>query len=324
MNRRAIARGAAKNAVPECSIALTRETQPGKDEVCKKVMAIDNISRKLDEQLQSGDYYGALQMYKTLFMRTLKSEASVKQPTESIELASDAAKILVKHKQANAAAEMANMMLTVFTDYHCKVDEYTKNLIFSINDAFAAEGGFSKELASFLRNAVKWSAAEGSRKQGHPEIQLLLARAYFKGMEYKQAAKHYLHAEKPEEFAEFLLTWSKEGYPSEFDLYIARSVLQLLCLENLKDANKLFETFQIKANCSLETPLCHFIRFLLRTLERDALPLYQLLKDRYAAALTRDKSFEKYLDKIGENFYGVQPQRSGLSSLLDLFSGGLQ
>ena len=127
MNRRAIARQAAKNAVPECSIALTRETQPGKDDVCKKTIAIDNIARTLDKQLQSGDYYGALQMYKTLFMRTLKSEASMKQPTESIELASDAAKILVKHKQANAAAEMANMMLNVFTDYHCKVDEYTKS-----------------------------------------------------------------------------------------------------------------------------------------------------------------------------------------------------
>ena len=72
----------------------------------------------------------------------------------------------------------------------------------------------------------RWSATEGSRKQGHPEIQVLLARAYYKGMEYKQAAKHYLHAEKPEEFAEFLLAWSKEGYPSESDLYIARSVLQ--------------------------------------------------------------------------------------------------
>lgn len=127
MNRRALARQAAKNAVPECSIALTREAHPEHNVICKKAMAIDNISRKLDEQLQSNDYYGALQMYKTLFMRTLKSEESVNQPTQSIELASKASKTLLKHKQASAAAEMANLMLTVFTDYHYKVDEYTKS-----------------------------------------------------------------------------------------------------------------------------------------------------------------------------------------------------
>lgn len=53
-------------------------------------------------------------MYTTSFMRTVKSEESVYQRTEYIELASQAAKTLLKHKQASAAAEMANSMLTVF------------------------------------------------------------------------------------------------------------------------------------------------------------------------------------------------------------------
>lgn len=53
-------------------------------------------------------------MYTTSFMRTVKSEESVYQRTEYIELASQAAKTLLKHKQASAAPEMANSMLTVF------------------------------------------------------------------------------------------------------------------------------------------------------------------------------------------------------------------
>lgn len=60
-------------------------------------------------------------------MRTVKSEESVYQRTEYIELASQAAKTLLKHKQASAAAEMANSMLTVFRDYQCTDDEYRKS-----------------------------------------------------------------------------------------------------------------------------------------------------------------------------------------------------
>lgn len=67
---------------------------------------------------------------------------------------------------------------------------------------------------------------EGSRKRGDPELQLLLARAHRNAGDYTHAAKHYLHAENPVEFAETLFDWSKLGYQSEYDLYVARSVLQ--------------------------------------------------------------------------------------------------
>lgn len=86
--------------------------------------------------------------------------------------------------------------------------------------------------------------------------------------------------------------------------------------------------------------------------QRDALPLFQLLQERYAAALSRDSSLRsvswfivkratdfgascmdtdayrcdhpQYLAVIGQKFYGLQPPRTGLSSLLEMFSGGLQ
>lgn len=72
----------------------------------------------------------------------------------------------------------------------------------------------------------RWSAAEGSRKRGDPELQLLLSRAHRHAGDYTHAAKHYLHAESPVEFADALFDWSKLGYASEFDLYVARAVLQ--------------------------------------------------------------------------------------------------
>ncbi len=72
----------------------------------------------------------------------------------------------------------------------------------------------------------RWSSEEGSRMRGDPELQLLLSRAYKAHKDYIHAAKHYIHTENASEFAEMLFEWSKEGYPSELDLYIGRAVLQ--------------------------------------------------------------------------------------------------
>ncbi|TMW69322.1 hypothetical protein Poli38472_001478 [Pythium oligandrum] len=313
MNRRALARQAAGAKTPA----------PAVD---KDASGVENVSRKLEEQLAKGDFYGALQMYKTLFMRHLKGEPGVPQQQQAIDLALEAALNLIKHDQNTAAAEMGNLLVSVYTEHHWKVDETSKDRIRKINAAFVTKPQFSADLAVFLKNAVKWSSTEGSRKRGDPELQLLLARAHRQAGELTLSAKHFLHAENPVEFADMLFEWSKQGYPSEYDLYIARVVLQLLSLENLRDANKVYDEYTAKskqAGRNLDLPLYNFLRFLLLTLERDALPLFQMLQERYALALNRDPALRNYMSAIGQKFYGLQPPRSGLSSLLEMFAGGM-
>lgn len=92
-------------------------------------------------------------------------------------------------------------------------------------------------------------------------------------------------------------------------------------MENLRDANKVYEGYVDEckaAGRSVDLPLFNFVRFLLLTLEvswciisfvlkresmvlmpmscflvqRDALPLFQLLQERYAAALSRDAALK--------------------------------
>lgn len=77
---------------------------------------------------------------------------------------------------------------------------------------------------------VRWSATEGSRKRGDPELQLLLARAHRAAGDHTHAAKHFLHAESPAEFADALFEWSALGYQSEHDLFVTRAVLQCVYL----------------------------------------------------------------------------------------------
>ena len=42
---------------------------------------------------------------------------------------------------------------------------------------------------------------------------------------YSLAQRHYLRSNQPREFASMLVAWANQGYASEKDLYIARSVL---------------------------------------------------------------------------------------------------
>jgi hypothetical protein len=79
----------------------------------------------------------------------------------------------------------------------------------------------------------------------------------------------------------------------------------------------------LQQGIELDTPLVHFLRFLLLTLERDAAPLFTLLRTRYASAsVGRDPSLSALLDRIGERFYSIAAPKNLLSSMMDGLFGG--
>ena len=81
-----------------------------------------------------------------------------------------------------------------------------------------------------------------------------------------------------------LVEWSKLGYASERDLFIARAALQFLSFGNLRDANAVQGAFKARLQQDGETPpdspLMNFVGFLLRACERDAAPLFQVLRQK--------------------------------------------
>ena len=57
----------------------------------------------------------------------------------------------------------------------------------------------------------------------------------------------------------------------------------------------------------------------LMTLERDAAPLFMKLKQRYARVLQRDGEVSKYVDRIGELYYGIRaPSANIFDSLMSV------
>lgn len=161
---------------------------------------------------------------------------------------------------------------------------------------YAIEGTESQsQLASetFMKNAIKWSVAEGENKLGDPSLHFAFAERYLSLEEYGKAQKHYLRSGNPVRFASVLSSWSKTAYPSEADLFIARAVLQYLCFGNLKDANTVYQSYlQLSPNLP-QSPLINYLKFLLLTLERDAYPLFEVLRKKYKISIERDPSFQQ-------------------------------
>ncbi|CAL1387138.1 unnamed protein product [Linum trigynum] len=112
-------------------------------------------------------------------------------------------------------------------------------------------------------------------------------------------------------------------YPGEDDLAIARAVLMYLSVGNMRDANFLLGEVkqQVEAK-KLEFPqtdLIYFISYLLQTLQRDAYPLFSMLRSSYKQSIDREPAFNEWLDDIGEVFYGVQ-RRNPLQGMFgDIF-----
>jgi hypothetical protein len=279
--------------------------------------AVERLSQSID----SGDLYQALQLFKTQHARA-KKRGDIHQ---AIELAYRGANLMLEKKEVNAGSELARDFVDLVKNLPEEQLEYPKILseIVIIDSNFAKCDGeeASRERKRFLKQAIEFTSDKGDWTYGEPELHRLAALAALKDQDIMQASKHMLHSHKPEEFAILLAKWAKRGPDSERDLHVARAVLQLLCFENLRDGNALFKAYKAEFP-DLDTPLMRFIGYLLRTLERDAYPLFQTLREKYNAAIARgnfgNATFDLYLDKIASVYYNKQKPSSGnfLESLL--------
>ncbi|KAA8534351.1 hypothetical protein F0562_031822, partial [Nyssa sinensis] len=97
-----------------------------------------------------------------------------------------------------------------------------------------------------------------------------------------------------------------------------------LSLSNLRDAYNLLDEVKKQAESKqLDFPqsdLIRFINYLLQTLQREAFPLFNMLRQSYKSCVDREPTFNELLDEIAERFYGVR-RRSPLQGMFgDIFT----
>nr|XP_025621266.1 Golgi to ER traffic protein 4 homolog isoform X2 [Arachis hypogaea] len=179
--------------------------------------------------------------------------------------------------------------------------------------------------SSFLKAAIRWSAEYGADSNGSPELHIMLAEYIYSESPEADIGKvtyHFTRGNDPKKFASTLVNFLGKCYPGEDDLAIARAVLRFLCQGNLRDANLLVEEVKTQIESTeIEFPkseLMQFITYLLQTMERDALPLFNMLRVNYKSSIDREPAFHEMLDDIAEKFFGVQ-RRNPMGMFGDIF-----
>jgi len=181
-------------------------------------------------------------------------------------------------------------------------------------------------MVSFLEKAVTWSASSQvpkiSDNHGEPIIHMELGKLYFRLGSYEESNKNFLKSNSPEEYADMVNQWIQKGSEGEYDLFMARCILQLLCAKKEEMSRKVFALLQKKNEKKPDTPLLHFVKFLLLAIEKKSLALYTHVLNKYNTELTRrDASLrDLYMEKIGTVYFGIkrtQSQNTGLGSMIN-------
>ncbi|GMI84856.1 Guided Entry of Tail-anchored proteins 4 [Hibiscus trionum] len=304
----------------------------------------ENIT-KLEKAINEGNFYGAQQMYKSISARYLSAE----RYSEALDLLESGACLQLKHGQVTCGAELALLFVDALVKGKIPYGEDILDRVRKIYNVFpkvplpsnvADDDDDGRELnealgaaktrlegcSSFIRAAIKWSAEFGASRNGDPQLHVMLAEYIYSESTELNMAKvsyHFVRGNNPKKFASVLVNFMSKCYPGEDDLAIARAVLMYLSMGNLRDANYLMDELKrLVESQELDFPesdLIQFITFLLLTLERDALPLFNMLRVNYKSSIDREPAFNELLDEIAEKFYGVQ-RRNPLQGIFgDLF-----
>ena len=332
----------------------------------------------LEGALAGGDYYGALQLFRTQACRSFDAGGPV-GVAEFRALVARGARALAAHGRVLEAADLGDLLVKNLASRAAEpVDAADVGAIEEIAACLAPGGtapigedgsgvgssasagtGASASAASeakahaarvgFLQSALRWAGPaprrEGDREADEVESEeppapdsrrALLARLHLccaracaaGGDEFLPDAQRHLCESlgAGAECGRLLHAWALRGYRSERDLFLARAALQMLSAGSLGDANAMRDEF-LRLGGPLESPLAHFVKFLLLAAERDAQPLFLALVDKYRAALQgRDPDLLELAQIVGQRFFGVQPPRNPMqdmmASMLGLGGGG--
>ncbi|OAY45910.1 protein GET4 [Manihot esculenta] len=307
----------------------------------------ENID-KLEKVINDGNCYGAQQMYKSLSSRY----SSAERYSEALDLLQSGACLQLKHGQVTCGSELAVMFVETLVkgkvpyndDSLDRVRKIYKmfplvplpqNLgdlgdddadVQQLSEAIGAAKTRVECCSSFLKAAIRWSAEFGAHKMGSPQLHVMLAEYLFSEspeLDMARITYHFVRGDDPKKFGSTIVNFMGKCYPGEDDLAIARAVLMYLAMGNLRDANCMMDEIKKQVESrKIELPksdLMRYVNYLLPTLQRDSLPLFNMLRVSYKATLDKEPVFNELLDEIAEKFYGV-PRRNPLQGMFgDIF-----
>ncbi|ELU07266.1 hypothetical protein CAPTEDRAFT_220393 [Capitella teleta] len=268
---------------------------------------VQRVLAKLQKSLDEGNYYEAHQMYRTLYFR-YNGQSKF---TEAIDLLYNGSLGLLNAKQFASGTDLALLLVETLDKSSTKPSSETLEKLGKLHSLMEKD---SVERPTFVGAAVRWSSAE--QKFGHPELHKYLAHNLWLERSYSESRYHYVRSNDGEECASMLIEYQiTAGFPSEVDLFIAQTVMQCLCLKNKLTANSCFVSYtqqhpQVESGPPFVRPLLNFLWLLLLACDGGTVAVFTILVEQYQPTLRRDPTYNEYLDRIGQLFFGVPPPRS--------------
>lgn len=289
----------------------------------------ERVLNKLKISIEQGNYYEAHQMYRTLNFRYLAQQRYV----ELVDLLYEGAVLFMTHGQHNSGSDLAVLFVEALNKSKFKVTDVFIDKLGYLHTLMKVD---SPERINFLTSALQWSSnsEEEHYPRGHPRLHQLVAVTLWKEKNYAQSKYHFIHSTDGDGCATMLVEYHcTKGYPNEVDLFIAQAVFQYLCLKNKATATIAFHAYaqkhpKVNPGPPFLLPLLNFLWFLLPAIDNGKLPVFTVLCEQYRIALNRDPSYLKYLDKIGQLFFGMPPpppkQQGLFGNILQSLFGGLE
>ncbi|VDK53018.1 unnamed protein product [Anisakis simplex] len=289
---------------------------------------MNRLEKKLSSCLESGDYYEANQIYRTLYHR-MSSQGKwhelqdllyngaiklldVNEPTSAIDLAELFIESLQKSNMP-VSSSLLDRFEQLFTRLPPLLEKET-----------STGGSRMDRRNEFLSRALKWTMAVGEKKRhrekGHPDFHARVAKVLWHENKYVAARNHFFLSNDSEGFASFLIDFQQHcGFKSEKDLFIAQAVLQVLCSRRSKMACVMLQLYcekhpEIASEAPYQLPLLNFVWLLTLCVQLRNVTYFSIIVEQYQKCLERDPSYRDYLDKIGQIYFGLPPPQESMSS----------
>lgn len=270
------------------------------------------VLNKLNKNLESGNYYEALQLYKLINHRYTGS----RKFKEANDLLRSGITTLFKQNLTPMATELYLLLLENFKLGKVSTDQATVGVIKELFNLFPNTPDPGKN--SVMRSILRW-AEDSKNKDAEDDLQGFFAEILWREKDYGNAQKHFVKSSHIERFGDMLLEWSEQGNKSEKDLFIARAVFMYLCMNNVQRAKSLFEYLMLRSQ-ELKTPLINFLKLLLLATEHGRLDLFDTIRKKYQPSLSRDPNFVHFLDKIAQVIFKAGNQApTGLQGIMGEF-----
>uniref|UniRef100_A0A8R1TR36 Uncharacterized protein n=1 Tax=Onchocerca volvulus TaxID=6282 RepID=A0A8R1TR36_ONCVO len=284
---------------------------------------MSRIEEKLELCFKNGNYYEAHQIYRTLYNRM--SNQGKWQELQNM-LYSGILRLLAE-KEAASAIDLAELFVDTLEKSKTPVssvvlDRFEKLLSLlpaQLEKDLEANSEREDRRLQYILSGIKWTKAVGDRKRfrrrGHPELHFRIAKSLWREGNYVNARNHFMYSDSPETFAAFLTEYQlKYGYTAEKDLFIAQTVMQMLCDRKPKSALKLLQSYcdihpDIRSGFPYPFPLLNFLHFAIICIANKEVTYFTVLVEQYESEISRDPEYKQFLDRIGQIYFGLpRPQ----------------